>query len=352
MIRKSCHLSEPWFLAGHTVSAHGVSTDSSRRHRTSGIRLFIVVSRLVSRAMALRAAVRGPSALRWRRFFATDEKKVEWGPSLAPSGFRHEPEPKNVIVKRDRPASAAVHRVLASVVLERPPIVIPPLEPWQQDWADFQLRLRAQREHVPKTQLDEDQEPVLPRVDSFYRRPAPLPRRRPSQDDLMRMETDSTVRSYPRITLDDERDDRRSLNRKLWERLYLIVRRNRPSFQWSFPQAAWREGESLRLVRTHTRTHARHTRARLMTAAPDCRAPAGRPSRPRHARPCYRQRAHRPPAVQGAGREGRRGRQGNCGMAAMPSRRRAVCARARACARAERECPRSTTSMACSWTAS
>jgi hypothetical protein len=352
MIRKSCHLSEPWFLAGHTVSAHGVSTDSSRRHRTSGGYFCIRVSRVVSRAMALRAAVRGPSALRWRRFFATDEKKVEWGPSLAPSGFRHEPEPKNVIVKRDRQASAAVHRVLASVVLERPPIVIPPLEPWQQDWADFQLRLRAQREHVPKTQLDEDQEPVLPRVDSFYRRPAPLPRRRPSQDDLMRMETDSTVRSYPRITLDDERDDRRSLNRKLWERLYLIVRRNRPSFQWSFPQAAWREGESLRLVRTHARTHPPHARtpdnggARLpsvsLTTKPATTCTPMSLATGLSATCGTRRgttRAPRPPRKLWYGCE------------AQPS-----AGSPRACvfvrARAERECPRSTTSTASSLTAS
>lgn len=51
--------------------------------------------------------------------------------------------------------------------------------------------------------------------------------------------------------LSDHKDDRRSLERKLPESMYLIVKRNREEQSWQFPQGRLLDSESsLRAVRS------------------------------------------------------------------------------------------------------
>jgi hypothetical protein len=51
-----------------------------------------------------------------------------------------------------------------------------------------------------------------------------------------------------KISRSDLANDRKSMERKCAESLYLIVKRNRQENQWQFPQGKWLEGESLRQV--------------------------------------------------------------------------------------------------------
>lgn len=46
----------------------------------------------------------------------------------------------------------------------------------------------------------------------------------------------------------DEKNDHHSLDRKLPNSLFLIVKRNREDNMWQFPQGKLREGENLRMV--------------------------------------------------------------------------------------------------------
>ncbi|CAE7371278.1 MRPL46, partial [Symbiodinium microadriaticum] len=62
---------------------------------------------------------------------------------------------------------------------------------------------------------------------------------------------DEIVKTLPftpasRITAADEANDTRSLERKLSNSLFLIVKRNRESHSWQFPQGKWLDGETMR----------------------------------------------------------------------------------------------------------
>ena len=51
-----------------------------------------------------------------------------------------------------------------------------------------------------------------------------------------------------RVSEADEKNDRRSLERRLQDSLFLIVKRNRDSHSWQFPQGKWRADETMRDV--------------------------------------------------------------------------------------------------------
>lgn len=46
----------------------------------------------------------------------------------------------------------------------------------------------------------------------------------------------------------DRTNDRSTINRKLTESLFLVVKRNRKDNAWQFPQGKWLEGETMREV--------------------------------------------------------------------------------------------------------
>jgi large subunit ribosomal protein L46 len=56
----------------------------------------------------------------------------------------------------------------------------------------------------------------------------------------------------PRTTEADMNNDRKSMDRRLQDSLFLIVKRSRNDHQWQFPQGKWVENETMRAVRSHT----------------------------------------------------------------------------------------------------
>jgi len=52
----------------------------------------------------------------------------------------------------------------------------------------------------------------------------------------------------PLVTKDDQTNNHKSLHRKLWDCLYLIVKKPRAENAWQFPQGGFKRGESLREV--------------------------------------------------------------------------------------------------------
>lgn len=52
----------------------------------------------------------------------------------------------------------------------------------------------------------------------------------------------------PRTTDADINNDRKSVDRRLQDSLFLVVKRSRHEHQWQFPQGKWIEGESIRAV--------------------------------------------------------------------------------------------------------
>jgi hypothetical protein len=53
----------------------------------------------------------------------------------------------------------------------------------------------------------------------------------------------------------DEKNDHRSLERKLPRSLFLVVKRNRAEDPWQFPQGKLKEGETLRMVNSKYSEH-------------------------------------------------------------------------------------------------
>eukprot|EP00981_Chlorochromonas_danica_P013884 scaffold7012_cov166-Ochromonas_danica.AAC.8 len=102
-------------------------------------------------------------------------------------------------------------RIVGSVVLHRYPVITPDLEQWEIDFEN--LKNKKQEMH------GETHEDVL----------LSLP-----------------FEPAPRVTEADKTDNRRSVERKLQESLFLVVKRNRENYSWQFPQGKWLEGETLR----------------------------------------------------------------------------------------------------------
>ncbi len=51
-----------------------------------------------------------------------------------------------------------------------------------------------------------------------------------------------------RTTEADLKNDRKSLERRLQDSLYLVVKRSRNQHEWQFPQGKWIDGETMRAV--------------------------------------------------------------------------------------------------------
>lgn len=73
--------------------------------------------------------------------------------------------------------------------------------------------------------------------------PMMIPEKNPSMEEIL-----SSLPFTPasRVTEADEKDDRRSLERKLQDSLFLLVKRNRNENAWQFPQGKLKEDETLR----------------------------------------------------------------------------------------------------------
>mmetsp|Transcript_7409 Transcript_7409/g.12462 ORF Transcript_7409/g.12462 Transcript_7409/m.12462 type:complete len:282 (+) Transcript_7409:98-943(+) len=121
-------------------------------------------------------------------------------------------------------------RVIGATVLHRYPMVSPDPPQWEVDYEKMKdkienLNRAAFKEEVRGTKADI------------------IPDENPSFEEIM-----STLpfTPAPRETEADRTNDRSTINRKLTESLFLVVKRNRKDNAWQFPQGKWLEGETMR----------------------------------------------------------------------------------------------------------
>lgn len=111
-------------------------------------------------------------------------------------------------------------RIASATMLHRYPVVTPDEQPWELEMRNLQDKI----EHIKREQFIS----MVGGTDSQM-----IPDDDPEFEEIM-----ETLPFKPasRITEADTNNDRRSLNRKLPNSLYLIVKRNRDDHSWQFPQ--------------------------------------------------------------------------------------------------------------------
>ena len=131
-----------------------------------------------------------------------------------------------------RAAKGLEWRIMGATILHRYPVVLPDMPKWHEDMEMVKDKIEAaKRSHFlglvdgTNAQFIEDSNPTYVEIlESMPFKPA------------------------SRITEADIKNDRKSLERKLPNSLYLIVKRNRSDNSWQFPQGKSAENETLRLT--------------------------------------------------------------------------------------------------------
>jgi hypothetical protein len=130
-------------------------------------------------------------------------------------------------------------RIMGATILQRYAVVRQEMAPWERDFHELQEKIDGDRrshflQHYGHLQV--------------------IPDNPPSVEEI--------VQSMPfeplgRETEADEKNDRRSLLRKLDKSLYLIVKRNRKDSPWQFPQGKMLPKESAlrQVISPHVFTH-------------------------------------------------------------------------------------------------
>ena len=111
-------------------------------------------------------------------------------------------------------------RTIAASVLHRYPTVTPDSPEWEQDMLNLQDEIEAQKRDHFMSQVMSTESQLIP--DS-----------NPSYDEIL---ATLPFEPAPRVTKADHDNDRHSLDRKLPESLFLVVKRNRSNNSWQFPQ--------------------------------------------------------------------------------------------------------------------
>ena len=119
-------------------------------------------------------------------------------------------------------------RIVGSTILHRYPTITSDLEPWEIEMHDLKEKIGdSKREFMMReiggteAQFFAEENPTVEEIiESMPFKPA------------------------PRVTEADEKNDRRSLERKLPNSLYLIVKRNRTKNSWQFPQGKVLDNEN------------------------------------------------------------------------------------------------------------
>mmetsp|Transcript_21729 Transcript_21729/g.28127 ORF Transcript_21729/g.28127 Transcript_21729/m.28127 type:complete len:292 (+) Transcript_21729:75-950(+) len=124
-------------------------------------------------------------------------------------------------------------RIMTSVVIERLPVVIEDLEPWEKDYEDLKNTLLAYGKEYP-----EEYNILEPGHEVN------------TDGELLAQLKEAGFTPAPRITEADEKDDRHSLERALPKSLYLMIalknRRPGPMGKWGFPQGLIKPEETMR----------------------------------------------------------------------------------------------------------
>ena len=118
-------------------------------------------------------------------------------------------------------------RTIAACVLHRYPVVTPESPDWEKDMVRVQDKIDAQKREFFMSQVASTDAQLIP--DS-----------NPSYDEIL-----ATLPFKPasRLTKADTENDRHSLDRKLPESLFLVVKRNRSNNSWQFPQGKLLDAE-------------------------------------------------------------------------------------------------------------
>lgn len=127
----------------------------------------------------------------------------------------------------------------SSIVIQRIPVILPELEPWETEWHQY-LEKRREKTCVP---LPEEITRVIHDSDTGgwrYKTAEEL------AEEKTRAEEHSKMEFAPRITEDDLSGNKRSLDRQLDKSVYLIVKKDRTENTWEFPKVNWRGSEPLR----------------------------------------------------------------------------------------------------------
>ncbi|KAK9803311.1 hypothetical protein WJX72_011878 [[Myrmecia] bisecta] len=121
-------------------------------------------------------------------------------------------------------SSAASTPIYGACILERSPVIVPDEPAWENEYLTWreQLQQRYYKEYPPQFLAGKG-----------------------AQQDEAEQDTRTQFQPAPRITEADHNNDRKSLWRKLDQRLYLLVK-ERGAGSWRFPQQQHREGESIR----------------------------------------------------------------------------------------------------------
>jgi len=155
-----------------------------------------------------------------------------------------------------------------AVVIERPQVLVPLREPWLEEYNEWRMRWDKKiiDQYPPVTSIDDDAEMSRPKAEEKKKKEKKEEKvvgpteteeekaeRLAKEDRLARIEAIratkrevAKVKVGSRTTEADRKNDTRSLYRKLDQKLFLIVKKHRPNYQWQFPQSSWKEGETMR----------------------------------------------------------------------------------------------------------
>ncbi|KAG7380376.1 39S ribosomal protein L46, mitochondrial [Phytophthora pseudosyringae] len=131
-------------------------------------------------------------------------------------------------------------RVLSAGVLERPPVVQPDLKDWEIDFEVMQHE-KALREDQ---RLEEDFWFMEPGTKHITPEEAPWPNAEEDPDDIV----GAGFHLAPRETEDDANNNRKSLNRALKGRVFLLVKNDQgdAKYPWFFPVGEKQDAEKMR----------------------------------------------------------------------------------------------------------
>lgn len=119
-------------------------------------------------------------------------------------------------------------RTLSAAILHRYPTVTSDSEQWERDmWAVQDTLEERKREHF-MSQVGGTEAQMIPDDNPTY-------------DEIIES---LPFKPAPRVTEADAANDRHSMERRLPESLFLIVKRNRPGHAWQFPQGKLQDTET------------------------------------------------------------------------------------------------------------
>jgi large subunit ribosomal protein L46 len=122
-------------------------------------------------------------------------------------------------------------RIMCATILHRYPEITPDPQPWEVEFSKVQEKISTAHRELLVKELENTPDAML--IDDKSMTPEEIIETMP-------------FKPPPRITEADKTNDRHSLERRLQDSLFLIVRRNRDDFSWQFPQGKTLENETLR----------------------------------------------------------------------------------------------------------